>query len=161
MWMIVAKIELVADFGPSIQYTHLFMDHFFSGVCEFSTISEGWLREPIWGVIFERSWIKISVAVWPFVALWLWHCGILWHDCRILWQCGLLCRQCHFVAQWHSVALWYSVAMWCILWHCGILWHWYFGICDQFPAGGLGVAFFATGPGLKMYIFLTLESTLL
>ena len=33
----------------------------------------------------------------------------------------------------------------------------------QFPAGGLGVAFFATGPrlGLKMYIFLTLEFTLL
>ena len=30
----------------------------------------------------------------------------------------------------------------------------------QFPAGGLGVAFFATGPGcgLKVYIFLTLES---
>ena len=33
----------------------------------------------------------------------------------------------------------------------------------QFPAGGLGVAFFATGPGLGliMYIFLTLEFTLL
>ena len=33
----------------------------------------------------------------------------------------------------------------------------------QFPAGGLGVAFFATGPdwGFKMYIFLTLEFTLL
>ena len=33
----------------------------------------------------------------------------------------------------------------------------------QFQAGGLGVAFFATGPGLGliMYIFLTLEFTLL
>ena len=33
----------------------------------------------------------------------------------------------------------------------------------QFPAGGLGVTFFATGPGLglKMSIFLTLEFTLL
>ena len=31
----------------------------------------------------------------------------------------------------------------------------------QFPAGGLGVAFFVTGPGwvLKMYIFLKLEFT--
>ena len=33
----------------------------------------------------------------------------------------------------------------------------------QFPAGSLGVAFLATGPGLglKMYIFVTLEFTLL
>ena len=31
----------------------------------------------------------------------------------------------------------------------------------QFPAGGLGVAFFATGPGWVFYIFLPLEFTLL
>ena len=35
----------------------------------------------------------------------------------------------------------------------------WFGSRVQFPAGGLGVAFFATG--LKMYIFVTLEFTLL
>ena len=37
------------------------------------------------------------------------------------------------------------------------------GLRVQFPAGSLGVAFFATGPGwvLKMDIFLTLEFTLL
>ena len=104
MWMIVAKIELVADFGPSIQYTHLFMDHFFSGVCEFSTISEGWLREPIWGVIFERSWIKISVAVWPFVQA-VSFCGTV-AFCGSMVFCG---NVVHFVALWYSVAL--------VFWH--------------------------------------------
>ena len=44
----------------SIQYTHTTMDPFLWGVCEISEIPKGWLREPIWVVISERSWVKIK-----------------------------------------------------------------------------------------------------